>query len=87
MPRHPDPHQSERTKAAGSPIIAGFLFSVLGNDELMTVSLIMCSGAVLGAALLWFLPNDDADAELAAAEVIADNEARAAEAAAAARPA
>lgn len=65
-----------RLGAAGSPIIAGLLFTVLGNAELLTVSLIMCSGSVLGAVLLWFLPNDDADADLAAAEVIADNEAR-----------
>jgi MFS family permease len=65
-----------RLGAAGSPIIAGFLFTWLGDSELMTVSLIMCSGAVLGAVLLWFLPNDDADAELAAAEIIADAKAR-----------
>lgn len=51
-----------RFGAAGSPIIAGYLFTWLGNSELLTVSLIMCSGAVLGAVLLWFLPDDDGDA-------------------------
>ncbi len=66
-----------RLGAAGSPIIAGFLFTVLGDAELMTVSLIMCSGAVLGALLLWFLPNDDADADLAAAELALDKAAEA----------
>ncbi|MXO87279.1 MFS transporter [Altererythrobacter aestuarii] len=61
-----------RLGAAGSPIIAGFLFQALGDEELLTVSLIMCSGAVLGALLLWFLPNDDADADIAAAELALD---------------
>ena len=58
-----------RLGAAGSPIIAGLLFTTLGDSELLVVSLIMCSGSVLGAVLLWFLPNDDADAQLAAAEI------------------
>ncbi len=62
-----------RLGAAGSPIIAGFLFTWLGDSELLTVSLIMCSGAVLGAALLYFLPDDDGDAELAKASVIAES--------------
>lgn len=54
-----------RAGAAGSPIIAGFLFTLLGNSELLTVSLIMCSGSIIGALLLWFLPVHDADEELA----------------------
>ena len=52
-----------RMGAAGSPIIAGFLFKVLGNDQLLPVSLIMCSGAILGAVLVWLVPLRDADAE------------------------
>lgn len=52
-----------RAGAAGSPIIAGFLFTWLGDSELLAVSIIMCSGSVLGAVLLWFLPVSDADEE------------------------
>jgi MFS family permease len=54
-----------RAGAAGSPIIAGFLFDALGKSELLTVSLIMCSGAVLGAVLVWLVPLRDADADMA----------------------
>lgn len=50
-----------RAGAAGSPIIAGFLFKALGNDQLLTVSLIMCSGAILGAVMVWLVPLRDAD--------------------------
>jgi len=50
-----------RAGAAGSPIIAGFLFKALGNDQLLVVSLIMCIGAVLGALLVWLVPLRDAD--------------------------
>jgi len=50
-----------RAGAAGSPIIAGFLFTALGNEQLLTVSLIMCSGAILGAVLVWMVPLRDAD--------------------------
>ncbi|HEX7709346.1 MAG TPA: MFS transporter [Sphingomonadaceae bacterium] len=53
-----------RAGAAGSPIIAGFLFKALGNDQLLTVSLIMCSGAILGALMVWLVPLRDADADL-----------------------
>jgi MFS family permease len=52
-----------RAGAAGSPIIAGFLFTLLGNAELFTVSLIMCSGAVLGAVMMWLVPLRDADSD------------------------
>jgi len=53
-----------RAGAAGSPIIAGFLFKALGNDQLLTVSLIMCSGAILGALRVWLVPLRDAVAVL-----------------------
>ncbi|WP_200943122.1 MFS transporter [Altererythrobacter sp. Root672] len=53
-----------RAGAAGSPIIAGFLFTALGNEQLLTVSIIMSLGAIIGAGLLWLLPMRDADADL-----------------------
>ena len=52
-----------RAGAAGSPIIAGFLFVALGNDELLAVSAIMAIGAVIGAGLIWLLPMRDPDYE------------------------
>ena len=52
-----------RAGAAGSPIIAGFLFTWLGNDQLLTVSSIMSIGAIIGAGLLWMLPMRDPDYE------------------------
>ena len=52
-----------RAGAAGSPIIAGFLFTALGNDQLFTVSAIMAIGAIIGAGLLWMLPMRDPDYE------------------------
>ncbi|MFC3100103.1 MFS transporter [Altererythrobacter lauratis] len=60
-----------RLGAAGSPIIAGFLFTWLGDSELLAVSLIMCSGSVLGALMLWFLPDDEGDALMAEEEAAA----------------
>ena len=60
-----------RLGAAGSPIIAGFLFTWLGDSELLVVSLIMCSGSVLGALMLWFLPDDEGDALIAEEEAAA----------------
>ncbi len=56
-----------RLGAAGSPIIAGYLFKALGNDELLTVSIIMSLGSIASAILLWLLPVRDADAEAEAA--------------------
>ncbi|MBO9575110.1 MAG: MFS transporter [Sphingobium sp.] len=50
-----------RAGAAGSPIIAGFLFDALGKEQLLTVSLIMCFGALAGAVLVWLVPLRDAD--------------------------
>jgi len=64
-----------RLGAAGSPIIAGFLFTWLGDSELLTVSLIMCLGAIIGAVLLWFVPTNDADEELIEAAPLPGNEA------------
>jgi len=55
-----------RLGAAGSPILAGFLFTLLGNDNLLAVSAIMASGSILAMILLLFLPMRDAD-ELTAA--------------------
>ena len=52
-----------RLGAAGSPIIAGALFTWLGNDELLTVSSIMSIGAIVGAGLNFMLPMLDADRE------------------------
>jgi MFS family permease len=58
-----------RAGAAGSPIIAGFLFQALGKSQLLTVSLIMCVGAVLGAVLVWLVPLRDADADAGLADI------------------
>jgi len=56
-----------RLGAAGSPILAGFLFKLLGNDELFVVSTIMALGSVAAMLLLLLLPMRDADAEHAKA--------------------
>jgi len=56
-----------RLGAAGSPIVAGYLFTILGNDQLLTVSAIMSLGAVVGAFLLFMAPMRDADEEHMAA--------------------
>ena len=51
-----------RLGAAGSPLIAGFLFEkVFGNDALFTVSAIMAAGSVLSAILLLMLPEHEGD--------------------------
>ena len=63
-----------RAGAAGSPIIAGFLFTWLGNSELLTVSAIMSIGAIIGAGLLWMLPMRDPDYEESDAEQDEDGE-------------
>ena len=52
-----------RAGAAGSPILAGLLFSWLGNDRLLAVSAIMAIGSVVAALLLFVLPLRDADRE------------------------
>jgi MFS family permease len=53
-----------RAGAAGSPILAGFLFTWFGNDQLLPVSVIMTVGSLLAVVLLWLLPLRDADREL-----------------------
>jgi MFS family permease len=50
-----------RLGAAGSPIMAGFLFNALGNDHLLVVSIVMAVGSIVGAFLLFVLPMQDAD--------------------------
>jgi len=50
-----------RAGAAGSPIIAGFLFDTLGKGELLTVSLIMSLGSLIAVILLLMLPMRDGD--------------------------
>ena len=54
-----------RLGAAGSPLIAGALFSWLGNDELFTVSAIMAMGSVIALILFLMLPEQDGDSILA----------------------
>ncbi len=54
-----------RLGAAGSPILAGALFSWLGNDQLLTVSCIMALGSVMSLILFLFLPEQDGDELLA----------------------
>jgi MFS family permease len=53
-----------RAGAAGSPILAGFLFTWLGNGELLTVSAIMTFGSMLAIILMWLVPLRDADREM-----------------------
>ena len=50
-----------RLGAAGSPIIAGALFAWLGNDELLTVSVIMAMGSVASLVLFLMLPEREGD--------------------------
>jgi MFS family permease len=53
-----------RLGAAGSPIIAGFLFKAFGNDQLLLVSFLMGLGSAAAIILFLLLPIRDADAEL-----------------------
>lgn len=50
-----------RAGAAGSPILAGYLFDVFGKSELLTVSLIMCLGSIFAVVMLVMLPMRDGD--------------------------
>jgi benzoate transport len=61
-----------RAGAAGSPIIAGYLFTTLGganvaaghlNDHLLPVSLVMTAGSLVGIVLMLMLPLRDGDSE------------------------
>lgn len=54
-----------RLGAAGSPLIAGALFSWLGNDQLLAVSAIMAMGSVCALVLFLMLPEKDGDEILA----------------------
>lgn len=56
-----------RAGAAGSPIIAGYLFKVLGDDQLLLVSACMALGSLVALVLFALLPIRDADAEAAEA--------------------
>jgi MFS family permease len=50
-----------RAGAAGSPIVAGYLFHLLGNEQLLPVSVIMTVGSVASVLMLVLLPLRDAD--------------------------
>jgi benzoate transport len=54
-----------RFGAAGSPILAGLLFTQLGKDHLLTVSIVMALGSIAAAVMLFLLPLRDADREMA----------------------
>lgn len=50
-----------RLGAAGSPLLAGALFTWLGNDELLVVSIIMAMGSIVSLILFLMLPEQDGD--------------------------
>jgi MFS family permease len=50
-----------RLGAAGSPLLAGRLFGWLGDDQLLTVSIIMALGSVVSLVLFLMLPERDGD--------------------------
>ncbi len=50
-----------RLGAAGSPLLAGALFGWLGDDQLLTVSIVMAMGSVISLALFLMLPERDGD--------------------------
>jgi predicted MFS family arabinose efflux permease len=50
-----------RAGAAGSPILAGFLFKALGNDHLAVVALVMALGSGIALVLVALLPLRDGD--------------------------
>jgi benzoate transport len=52
-----------RFGAAGSPVVAGLLFTYLGNDQLLPVSIIMALGSLAAAYMLFILPLKDGDKE------------------------
>jgi len=54
-----------RLGAAGSPLIAGALFGWLGNDQLLTVSMIMALGSIASLLLFLMLPERDGDEVMA----------------------
>jgi MFS family permease len=50
-----------RFGAAGSPIIAGYLFSYFGDDQLLLVSFLMSLGSLAALTLFLMLPMRDGD--------------------------
>jgi MFS family permease len=50
-----------RLGAAGSPLLAGTLFGWLGDDQLLTVSIVMAMGSVVSLVLFLMLPERDGD--------------------------
>lgn len=54
-----------RAGAAGSPIIAGYLFKTFGDDQLLLVSACMALGSLVALVLFALLPIRDGDAERA----------------------
>ncbi len=58
-----------RLGAAGSPLIAGALFALLGNDELLVVSTIMAMGSVISLILFLMLPEREGDELVGAADL------------------
>lgn len=50
-----------RLGAAGSPLLAGALFGWLGEEQLLTVSIIMAMGSVVSLVLFLMLPERDGD--------------------------
>lgn len=55
-----------RLGAAGSPIIAGFLFKLFGSDQLLLVSFCMALGSLAALVLFLLVPLRDGEAEMAA---------------------
>lgn len=53
-----------RLGAAGSPIIAGYLFKLFGVDQLLLVSFCMGLGSLAALVLFLLLPMRDGDAEM-----------------------
>ena len=50
-----------RLGAAGSPLLAGALFGWLGDDQLLTVSIIMAMGSIISLVLFLMLPERNGD--------------------------
>ena len=53
-----------RAGAAGSPLVAGALFTALGNDQVLPVAIIMTAGCLLSIVMLLLVPLRDADREM-----------------------
>jgi MFS family permease len=53
-----------RAGAAGSPLVAGALFTALGNDQVLPVAVIMTAGCLLSIVMLLLVPLRDADREM-----------------------